>query len=321
MKKTKQADIENVEIKNKKLYDFDMEDTQKGNKHLKKEGKKGNIQKDKKVKKKNKNKKPNKEIKAKKDSSNQIDNDNKQHRNLKILKWISIIVILFAGIIFAMISPIFNIVNIEVDGNNAVDYKNIIKLSGLNLGENIFRINKTEIKKNIKTNGYVNDVKIQRILPNKIKLTVEERIATYMFEYGNAYVYINNQGYILEVSNDKKALPEIKGISTPDEDFKEANRLNENDLTKLNEVLKIFSLAEVNNISSLITIIDISDNNEYKVYFDSENKTAYLGDCSNLETRMLFLTSILKNENGKAGEIFVNMNLNNENPFFREKVN
>ena len=59
---------------------------------------------------------------------------------------------------------------------------------------------------------------------------------------------------------------------------------------------------------------------DYKLFFDTEQKEAYLGDCSDLETRMLYLTAILRSESGKPGEIFVNMNLNQDNVFFRESV-
>ena len=56
------------------------------------------------------------------------------------------------------------------------------------------------------------------------------------------------------------------------------------------------------------------------MYFDSEQKIAYLGDCSDLETRMLYLAAILEKEKGNPGEIFVNINLNTDDAFFRESV-
>ena len=56
------------------------------------------------------------------------------------------------------------------------------------------------------------------------------------------------------------------------------------------------------------------------MFLEEEQKTVYLGDCTNLDTRMLFVKTILEKEKNNAGEIFVNMNLNEKNPFFREKV-
>ena len=77
---------------------------------------------------------------------------------------------------------------------------------------------------------------------------------------------------------------------------------------------------EIDVITNLITTIDISDSDNYTLYLESEKKTAYLGDCSKLETRMLYLVGILEKEKNVEGEIFVNMNLNTDNAFFRESV-
>ena len=69
-----------------------------------------------------------------------------------------------------------------------------------------------------------------------------------------------------------------------------------------------------------LTKIDINNSNNYTLHLESERKVAYLGDCSNIETRMLFLVGILEKEKDHAGEIFINMNLNTDNAYFRESV-
>lgn len=325
-------------LKNKKketsqnLYDFDIEKEPK--KHLKTKEKKSNHinseneiiigvtkypEEEKNVKdKKKKHIKINKHIKKEKVENKKT---KKQFHNVKkIIKWTSIIIIFTGAIIYGMLSPVFNINTVSVADNEKIDKEAIINLSGIEIGQNIFRINKREITKNLEKNGYIEDVKIKRKLPDEVELIIKERQATYLIEYGNGFVYINNQGYILEISSEKKNIPLIIGTTTSSENYIEAGRLNDDDLKKLNVVLKIMSEAEVNNIESLITKIDVSDDNNYKLFFDTENKIADLGDCSNLETRMLFVTSMLKNESGKPGEIFVNMNLNTDKAFFREKV-
>ena len=45
--------------------------------------------------------------------------------------------------------------------------------------------------------------------------------------------------------------------------------------------------------------IDVADESNYTLHFDGENKVAYLGDCSNIETRMLYLSGILDKEKDK----------------------
>ena len=78
--------------------------------------------------------------------------------------------------------------------------------------------------------------------------------------------------------------------------------------------------ASRNSVSTLITKIDISDKSNYKLILETKNKTAYLGDASNISTRMLYLKSVLEHEEGKTGEIFINGDLSKDKVYFREKV-
>ena len=233
---------------------------------------------------------------------------------LRILKF-SILAILFA-----MVSPIFNVTNIIVSGNSKLTTAEVISLSGIENNQNIFRISRSHVINNVKQNAYVNTVEIHKSYPGTIEIVVEERVPNFMLQFGNGYVYINNQGYMLEISNEKLTLPIITGYSTSQDSLVAGNRLVEEDLAKLGTAIRIMNAAQSNEISNLITTIDISDSNNYTLYLESERKTVYLGDCSNLETRILYLVGILQNEKEHEGEIFINMNLNTDNPFFREKV-
>lgn len=245
--------------------------------------------------------------------------EKKQKRN-KIIRNLLLVTLIGTALVLLMLSPIFNIQTIEIVGNMQVSKEELLSLSGIKVDENIFKTNNIKIEQNIKQNAYINEVDVQKIIPNKVKIEVKEREPSYMLEYGNGYVYINNQGYMLEISSIKKELPILIGISTSKEDYKAGNRLNEEDLIKLSTIIKIMDVAQTNGINKLITKIDISDSNNYILYFETEKKIAYLGDCSNLETRMLFLVGILDKEKENPGEIFINMNLNTDNAYFRESV-
>ena len=196
----------------------------------------------------------------------------------------------------------------------------LTSLSKIQLDDNIFKVQNIKVANNIKQNAYISEVEVHRILPSTVQIKVIEREPSYMLEYGNGYVYVSNQGYMLEISSIKKELPVLIGTSTSKEDYKAGNRLNEEDLIKLGTVIKIIDSAKTNGISNLITKIDIINSNNYTLHLESERKIAYLGDCSNIETRMLFLVGILEKEKEHAGEIFINMNLNTDNAYFRESV-
>lgn len=246
----------------------------------------------------------------------------KKKKRIKLmLKFTALLIIIIAGIIFALVSPIFNIKEIDVSNNEQINTETIISLSQLNLGQNIFKFNKNKVNKNIKTNAYIESVEIKRKLPNKVQIQIEERKQEYNVEFLNGYAYINNQGYILQISEEKQALPTIQGISTPDEQIVEGNRLNSEDLEKLEVIIQIMNICKNYELDSKITNIDISTKDEYTLYLEEEKKTIYLGDKSNLSNKMLYVQVIIEENRGKEGAIFVNGDLNNNfKPRFKEKV-
>lgn len=239
---------------------------------------------------------------------------------LKIIRTIILIGILIGTLIYILLSPLFNIKDVTVTGNNKLSKEEIISLSEIRTEENIFKTSKNDIKNKIKTNPYVENVKIRRKLPDKVEIIVVERVATYMLPFANSYVYINNQGYMLEITSQKANLPIITGFSTPEENLHEGERLLSEDLVKLGEVLQIIESANANGIQELITKIDISNRQDYTIMLEKEKKLVHMGDVSNLSTKMSYINKIIQDEAGIEGEIFVNTDLTNKGAVFREKV-
>lgn len=236
---------------------------------------------------------------------------------------ISIIVLLLiaiGGTIYYLTTPTFNIANIEVHGNEKNSVETYISLSRIDIGStNIFEITSGNIIKNIKENSYVEDVIVKRKLPNTIELYITERKVSYQISYSNSYIYLDNQGYILEISEKNKDIPIIKGFSSIKENIEIGQRLKDEDLVKLNVVLKITNYCKYNTIENKITSIDVTDEKNYILDFEEDQKKVYLGDASNLSERLSMLKTILKNEKGKKGEIFMNGDLKEDKVYFREE--
>ena len=271
--------------------------------------------------KKNKKTKKNKFSKKRKQN---IEIDEKKIQKIirikKIAKYITLAVLIIAVILIAMFSPIFNIKVISVQGNKKLTNNEIVSLSQIQLEENMFKISKSKVITQIKENPYVASVKITRNLPSTVNIQIEEREAFYQVEYAGGYIYIDKQGYMLEISSENCNLPILQGLSTESSKFEVGNRLNKEDLNKLAIVYKVMETAQANEIASLITRIDIENSQNIKLAFETKNKVAHLGDGSNLVEKIIRVKMILEQEEGNSGEIFVNMDLNKENPIFRQNV-
>ena len=259
-------------------------------------------------------------------------NKSKNKRKLKIFGKIIILIILIA-IIFSIVflSGIFKVKSIEIsidesqeDGDN-ITISEIENLSGISINQNLFEISGGEIKSSIYTNSYVNKVTVSKSLNGTVSISVEERKISYLINYAGSYIYISNGGYVLEINSEAKDVPVILGTTTDFSSLTSGNdekitRLNEEDLEKLSTVNNIMEISKNNDIDGLISRIDISDDKDYIIYLDSEDKTVYLGDCSDLNTRILWVKAIIQEEAGITGEIFVNGDLNEDYVYFRESV-
>ena len=210
------------------------------------------------------------------------------------------------AIILFLLSPIFNITEVKVINNNKISSDTYISLSEIIIGENTFKIIKNKVVQNIKKEPYVEKVEVVRELPDKIQLIIEERTPTLMIEYAGSYAYLNNQGYILEISKEPIKAPIIKSISTEEENIKPGNRLNSVDLNKLGSVLKIIDIANGISIGEFITYIDIANSNDYIIRMDEKKKTIHLGNDSNLSNKLLYSKAIIEREEGIEGKILAN---------------
>lgn len=282
--------------------------------------------KEEKTKAKKKNNDRNKKNDVKKKNTNK--NKSQQNKNvtkskpkkrmwLKFVKWLLVILILLTAIVIFMLSSIFNIKEIKVVNNNKISTEEIINLSTLKIDNNMFKTTNKTIRDNIKTNAYIENVKIKRSINGIVTLDIIERKPTYMLKFANAYVYINNQGYMLEMSETPLELPTITGFKTPSEQIKEGNRLEIEDLKKLEDVIKIMNSVSGKTFSGTITNIDIEDSTNYKLTLTSENKIVNFGDTTNINVKLLKIEEIIEKEKGKEGEIYFQ---NSEKTVFREKV-
>ncbi len=269
----------------------------------------------------NKNKIKQEEQKKKEFTKQQRKRNRMIKRIKRIVRFILLLGIITGAIVFATCSPIFNITDIEVLNNNMVSSDTVISLSGIRTNENIFRFIATKASNSIKQNAYIEDVKIRRVIPNKVQIEVTEREPQFSIPVLGEFAYMSTQGYILEITQNELNLPIIYGLQTPEENITVGNRIVEEDLVSLETVLKIMNGMKDSGLAEKITSIDISNKNDYSIYMQEEKKTIHLGDGSNLSNKMLYVMAILEEEKDVAGEIFANGDLNSDfRVYFREDV-
>ena len=237
--------------------------------------------------------------------------EQRKRKKRKILLVILILITIIVAICaYLLTSEKFDIQKIIIEGNNQLSQEEIYELSEIKLGDNIFETIGIITKVKLKRNGYIEDAKIEKVYPNQIKIEITERKKEFQIltETG-CYIYIDEQGYILDYSLDKLELITITGMEITESRIQEIKRLEEKDLDKMEKILHIREEAKEIGIESQIQQIE-TKNNEYIIHMDNDNIIIKLGDATNLNNRMLYVKAILKEEAGHSGTIFVDGNIN-----------
>ncbi|MBR5228114.1 MAG: FtsQ-type POTRA domain-containing protein [Clostridia bacterium] len=247
----------------------------------------------------------------------------RKKKNKKALKKLilSIFVLFVIGLLVGVICLIyhvktdekFNISNISVTDCNYYTIDDIIAASELELGKNIYSFNKKEIQAKVQTLPYIESVKITRRLPNEVNLTVVERTTKYIAyaKDSGEYVKIDKSGYVLEIIDINEMQEEILLFGINFEDIVEAgHKITDLELEKLKLFEKVSELYNAQEVQAKITSVEFKSSNIILTLNDKLD--VILKDNSELEYKLSFLKTILKEVEGKSGIL----DMTQENPTY-----
>lgn len=131
----------------------------------------------------------------------------------KLLSFLLIFSALLAGsVIF------FRVNEITVMGNSRYTVEQVIKASGVELGDNLFLINKPQTVRAItKSLPYVEKVSVVKALPDRLELHITESAAVAYWKDADGYWLVNAATKVVERTDDSAAatsLPQIMGLNT-----------------------------------------------------------------------------------------------------------
>ena len=139
-----------------------------------------------------------------------------KRRKKKIKNTVLILIILLCvAILFAFKSEFFSIKEIDLKGNFITNKEVLLEELENLKGTNIITLNIEEISNILKKNPYIESVKVEKELPNKININISERKAGFYFKENDKIYVINNEFIVLEEKDslDNLNLIEIKNIS------------------------------------------------------------------------------------------------------------
>lgn len=140
----------------------------------------------------------------------------KYKQKMKIRRIVALCVLCFVIILcLCLFTPIFGITEISVSGNLNVAAADIIGTSGIEKGENIFRINTKKAERALKEISYVADAEVKRKFPAKVVIEITESKADLIYDMPTEFIVTTIEGRVLQKTVDVTEIPApiVKGIA------------------------------------------------------------------------------------------------------------
>lgn len=218
-----------------------------------------------------------------------------KRKQKKQITGLTLVIIVAALIVIMLLTPGFDIKEINVYGNSVVKESDIIKSSGLVKGVNIFSVSLKNARDNIEKMGYIESAKVKRELPGSINIEIVEAAGVAYIVTKNGHVMITADGRSIDLVNiqenkkdgeEIKNLPVIRGIKSIK--YKIGEKIKSDDTQKLDvlfECLKEFSKYGYVFQMEYIDVSDIDDirfsynSGKLKVSLGNSEKISYKVEC------------------------------------------
>jgi cell division protein FtsQ len=127
------------------------------------------------------------------------------------------IIFLFLSVIILLLlflrSDNFTIAEISIHGVDKLSHEEIRSTMGIREGMNIWKISPPELKKRILTIPRVCDVKVERVLPDDLNITITEKIPLILVPYHGYYLELASDGMFIGIRESYEGeLPLVNGL-------------------------------------------------------------------------------------------------------------
>lgn len=172
------------------------------------------------------------------------------------------ILLLLFGIYSLLNSSFFALEKVTVSGNSQLDKAEIVKLSAISPGINIFKLKTGEIEKKILLHPRVKNVEVKRVLPREVQINMVERTGKGLLPKEGSFAVIDVEAvFLYEVGSiEKMNLPIITGVNAGN--FKIGEPIISEGLKDALFYLKVMSPE----ISAIVSEINVADSENIRMY-------------------------------------------------------
>ena len=172
-----------------------------------------------------------------------------------------LVFVAICGAIAVALALFFKVETITVTGNSRYTAKQIVEAGGMQVGDNMFFLNKYKASEKITASlPYVETVRISRQLPNTLVVTVTECTAPAAVAQDGKLWLLSGDGKIVdEKTGDGKQYALVKGLSLLDPQVGTDIQVPEEEQSSAQLLLTLLGLLRDQNMLSDVQTIDLSD--------------------------------------------------------------
>ncbi len=210
-------------------------------------------------------------------------------RFLSFIGW----AVVTAAVVFAALCffPYFNIADVKVNGIESLSEEQVTAICGLDRTHNLFAFNTLKAAAALKQNNYVKDAGFEKQFPNTLVINVDEYKVRGYIPYMNAYLYIDDDGRVLDSRPDMaKQLPVVTGLKFDSFTIGEVLKTdNPRTYAAVKEMSGYFGNYDM--LENVIKV-DVSDTENIHLYVDKVD--VKFGGFDNANEKIMTLNEILK---------------------------
>jgi hypothetical protein len=152
----------------------------------------------------------------------------KQHFFLPVI----IVILVIAGLYLLGTSSLFDVKNFTIENNRHLTTAQIIDLSGVPKGENIFTVRVSHAQERLEQDPYIRAAQVKWDLPDTIAISVDERTEDVLVAAEEGLLVVSYDGTILRKDGAGSTLPVIVGLTPKDPVPGQPLKVNEADMLK-----------------------------------------------------------------------------------------
>lgn len=200
----------------------------------------------------------------------------------------AMLLLIIVGFLF---SPLFAVKTITTKGAVKYTSNELAEKISLNVGENLIFFGRGRAEKILEEDPYIADAKLRMELPGTMVIEVVERKVRGYVPYMGAYLYIDEEGRVLETQNTYyEALPQVKGLQF--DSFVLGEVLPVANKDALLVVLQISQMMQKYNLLDIVVQVDVSNSKDVYAYVNQIE--IRLGNMEGGEQKIRVMAEIVK---------------------------